>query len=84
MFFSKAEAENGRMVKIFVGNVQAESCRETEAELRHLFEQFGEVTECDILTGKTFGFVVSWFKYRNFFNLIYKFNSFTSLVRPTL
>lgn len=45
-------------VKIFVGNLQVESNRETEAALRKLFEQFGPVVECDILTGKNFGFVV--------------------------
>ena len=47
------------MVKIFVGNLQVESCPESEAQLRHMFEQFGTVKECDILTGKSFGFVVS-------------------------
>lgn len=44
-------------VKIFVGNLQVESCRDTESALRKLFEQFGTVVECDILTGKNFGFV---------------------------
>ncbi|XP_028655932.1 RNA-binding protein lark [Erpetoichthys calabaricus] len=40
------------MVKIFIGNVNSST---TEAELRSLFEQYGEVTDCDIL--KNYGFV---------------------------
>ncbi|XP_066575094.1 RNA-binding protein lark [Amia ocellicauda] len=40
------------MVKIFVGNVNTST---TEPELRTLFEQYGEVTDCDIL--KNYGFV---------------------------
>ena len=45
--------------KIFVGNLDVESSPELEAELKSLFAQFGTVTECAILTGKNFGFVVS-------------------------
>lgn len=41
-------------MKIFVGNLD-ESTK--EGQLRALFEQFGQVTECDII--KNFGFVVS-------------------------
>ena len=44
--------------KIFVGNLDVESTPELESELRALFEQFGEVKECSILTGKNYGFVV--------------------------
>ncbi len=40
-------------MKIFVGNLD-EGARADE--LRALFEQFGQVTECDII--KNFGFVV--------------------------
>ncbi|XP_048853749.1 RNA-binding protein lark [Brienomyrus brachyistius] len=40
------------MVKIFVGNVNSST---TEAELRALFEKYGEVSDCDIL--KNYGFV---------------------------
>ncbi|KAM9424191.1 RNA-binding protein 4.1-like [Pholidichthys leucotaenia] len=40
------------MVKIFVGNVASEASAD---ELRELFEQYGEVTECDIV--KNYGFV---------------------------
>lgn len=47
------------MPKIFIGNLFVESCPSYETELRELFEQFGEVTECSILTGKNYGFVVS-------------------------
>jgi RNA-binding protein 4 len=39
-------------VKIFVGNLP-DRCPETD--LRELFEQFGEVTECDVI--KNFAFV---------------------------
>jgi len=42
------------MVKIFIGNLQ-EGARSTE--LRQMFERYGKVAECDVLTG--FGFVVS-------------------------
>ena len=45
--------------KIFVGNLDVESTPELEDELKSLFAQFGTVTECAILTGKNFGFVVS-------------------------
>ena len=47
------------MPKIFVGNLHVESTPDNETELRALFEQFGTVSECSILTGKSFGFVVS-------------------------
>ncbi|XP_053305382.1 RNA-binding protein 4B-like isoform X1 [Spea bombifrons] len=40
------------MVKLFVGNLPPEA---TQAELKALFEQFGRVTECDII--KNYGFV---------------------------
>ncbi|XP_069036490.1 RNA-binding protein lark [Lepisosteus oculatus] len=40
------------MVKIFVGNLSSTT---TEEELRALFEEHGEVTDCDIL--KNYGFV---------------------------
>ncbi|XP_063294580.1 RNA-binding protein 4B-like isoform X1 [Pelobates fuscus] len=40
------------MVKLFVGNLPAEA---TQSELKSLFEQFGRVTECDII--KNYGFV---------------------------
>lgn len=40
------------MVKVFVGNVAVST---TEAELRTLFEQYGAVSDCDIL--KNYGFV---------------------------
>ena len=43
-----------KMVKIFIGNLTEES---DPIALRGLFEQFGKVSECDVL-GK-FGFVVS-------------------------
>ena len=47
------------MPKIFIGNLFVESSPGYETELRELFEQFGEVSECSILTGKNYGFVVS-------------------------
>ncbi|XP_018112334.1 RNA binding motif protein 4B L homeolog isoform X1 [Xenopus laevis] len=40
------------MVKLFVGNLPPEA---TQPELKSLFEQFGRVTECDII--KNYGFV---------------------------
>ncbi|KAM4617341.1 RNA-binding protein 4B-like isoform 1-T1 [Discoglossus pictus] len=40
------------MVKLFVGNVPPEA---TQDELKSLFEQFGSVSECDII--KNYGFV---------------------------
>ncbi|XP_063801223.1 RNA-binding protein 4B-like isoform X2 [Pseudophryne corroboree] len=40
------------MVKLFVGNIPTEA---TQIELKSLFEQFGTVTECDIITN--YGFV---------------------------
>ncbi|KAM4617626.1 RNA-binding protein 4B-like isoform 2-T3 [Discoglossus pictus] len=40
------------MVKLFVGNVPQEATRD---ELKSLFEQFGSVSECDII--KNYGFV---------------------------
>ena len=40
-------------MKIFVGNLNEST---TEDQIRALFEQFGQVTECDII--KNFGFVV--------------------------
>uniref|UniRef100_A0A8C5N4P0 Uncharacterized protein n=1 Tax=Leptobrachium leishanense TaxID=445787 RepID=A0A8C5N4P0_9ANUR len=40
------------MVKLFVGNLPAEA---SQTELKALFEQFGRVTECDII--KNFAFV---------------------------
>ncbi|XP_057711164.1 RNA-binding protein 4.1-like [Corythoichthys intestinalis] len=40
------------MVKIFIGNVASDT---SPAELRGLFEKYGEVTECDVV--KNFGFV---------------------------
>ena len=43
-------------VKIFIGNVNEFT---TESELQKLFEQHGEVAECDII--KNFAFVVSFF-----------------------
>ena len=42
------------MVKIFIGNI-ADGARSTE--LKSMFEKYGNVTECSILTN--FGFVVS-------------------------
>ena len=44
--------------KLFVGNIQCESSPETEDDLKRLFSKYGPVTECDILTGKSYGFVV--------------------------
>uniref|UniRef100_A0A8C9XU76 RNA-binding protein 14 n=1 Tax=Sander lucioperca TaxID=283035 RepID=A0A8C9XU76_SANLU len=40
------------MVKIFIGNL---ACNTEPAELRELFEKYGEVSECDIV--KNYGFV---------------------------
>ncbi|XP_075425837.1 RNA-binding protein 4B-like isoform X2 [Ascaphus truei] len=40
------------MVKLFVGNLPPEA---TQVELKSLFEQFGRVSECDII--KNYGFV---------------------------
>ncbi|XP_075693532.1 RNA-binding protein 4B-like isoform X1 [Rhinoderma darwinii] len=40
------------MVKLFIGNLPPEA---TPAELKTLFEQYGKVTECDIITN--YGFV---------------------------
>ncbi|KAG8437838.1 hypothetical protein GDO86_008515 [Hymenochirus boettgeri] len=40
------------MVKLFVGNLPPEA---TQPELKSMFEQFGRVTECDII--KNYGFV---------------------------
>jgi len=40
--------------KIFVGNIRDST---TSDQLRELFECYGRVAECDVLTG--FGFVVS-------------------------
>jgi RNA recognition motif-containing protein len=62
--------------KIFVGNLDVESTPELEEELRSLFAQFGKVTECAILTGKNFGFVVSklerkWLNDLSFVNLYF-------------
>ncbi|XP_075693543.1 RNA-binding protein 4B-like isoform X3 [Rhinoderma darwinii] len=41
-----------KMVKLFIGNLPPEA---TPAELKTLFEQYGKVTECDIITN--YGFV---------------------------
>lgn len=49
-------------IKIFVGNVHCESSPSTEQELKKVFETYGTVVECDILTGKNYGFVVNKFK----------------------
>lgn len=43
-----------KMVKIFIGNLNEDS---DPSKLRGLFEAFGTVTECDILS--KYGFVVS-------------------------
>ncbi|XP_069821344.1 RNA-binding protein 4B-like isoform X2 [Dendropsophus ebraccatus] len=40
------------MVKLFIGNIPSET---TPGELKALFEQYGKVTECDIITN--YGFV---------------------------
>ncbi|XP_071973985.1 RNA-binding protein 4B-like isoform X2 [Engystomops pustulosus] len=40
------------MVKLFIGNIPPEA---TPAELKELFEQYGKVSECDIITN--YGFV---------------------------
>lgn len=40
--------------KIFVGNLSSDT---TGEDLRPYFEQYGEVTECDVL--RNFGFVVT-------------------------
>ncbi|XP_056383343.1 RNA-binding protein 4B-like isoform X3 [Hyla sarda] len=40
------------MVKLFIGNIPPEA---TPAELKTLFEEYGKVTECDIITN--YGFV---------------------------
>ena len=44
-----------KMVKIFIGNLDEYA---DENKLRRQFEQFGKVSECDILN--KYGFVVSW------------------------
>ncbi|CAJ0944186.1 unnamed protein product [Ranitomeya imitator] len=41
-----------KMVKLFIGNIPPEA---TPSELKALFEQYGKVTECDIITN--YGFV---------------------------
>ena len=43
-------------IKIFVGNLSSETNGD---DLRPYFEQYGEVTECDVL--RNFGFVVGIF-----------------------
>merc|ERR1719431_1729412 len=40
--------------KIFIGNVADGT---EDQELRAIFEEYGEVTECDIMKDKNFGFV---------------------------
>ena len=42
--------------KIFIGNVNPNTKAD---QLQVLFEQFGKVTECDII--KNYAFVVSWY-----------------------
>ncbi|XP_075044832.1 RNA-binding protein 4B-like isoform X2 [Mixophyes fleayi] len=49
---SRVEKKLFKMVKLFVGNLPPEA---TQGELKSLFEQFGKVTECDIITN--YGFV---------------------------
>lgn len=43
-------------VKIFVGNIAVGTAG---AELRELFSQYGQVTECDVLGAGNYAFVVS-------------------------
>lgn len=43
-------------VKIFVGNIASGT---TVEEVRELFAQYGQVTECDILGAGNYAFIVS-------------------------
>lgn len=46
-------------VKIFVGNIASGTPVE---EVRELFAQYGQVTECDILGAGNYAFIVSIFR----------------------